>query len=122
MAGDEGHPLPLALDDQPHRHALHAAGRKPRPNLPPQQRRDVVAVQPVDDPPHLLGPDQVLVDLRAGCFKRVADRLFGDLVKHQPMHRHLRLEHLAKMPTDGLALAVFVRRQIEFFGVFQQAP
>ena len=25
------------------------------------------------------------------------------------------------MPTDGLALAVFVRRQIEVLGVFQQA-
>ena len=33
----EGHPLPLALDDQPHRHALHPSGREPRPDLPPQQ-------------------------------------------------------------------------------------
>ena len=35
------------------------------------------------------------------------------------MDRHLRLEHLAKMPTDGLALAVFVRRQIEVLGLLQ---
>ncbi len=62
---DEGHPLPLALDDQPHRHALHAAGRQLRPHLAPQQRRNFVAVQPIDDPPRFLGPHQIVVDLRA---------------------------------------------------------
>ena len=35
--GLEGHPLPLAFDNQSHGHALHPARRKPRPNLPPQQ-------------------------------------------------------------------------------------
>ena len=49
------------------------------------------------------------------------DRFLGDFVKHQPMDRHFRLEHLAEMPTDGLPFAVFVRRQIEVFGVLQQA-
>jgi hypothetical protein len=48
------------------------------------------------------------------------DRLFGDFVKHQPMDRHLGLQHLAQVPTDGLALAVFVRRQIQFVGVLEQ--
>ena len=62
----KGHPLPLALDDQPHRHALHPAGRKPRADLSPQQRRNVVAVQAVDDAADLLGPDQIVVDLREG--------------------------------------------------------
>ncbi len=62
----KGHALPLALDDQPHGHALHSAGRKLRPNLPPQERRDVVAVKPVDDPPHFLCPHQGLVDRVGG--------------------------------------------------------
>ena len=115
----EGHPLPFALDDQPHGHALHAAGREPRANLPPQQRGNVVAVQAIDDPADFLGPDQVVVDL-AGVLQGVADRLFGDFVEHQPMDRHLRLQHLAEVPTDGLSLAVFVRRQIEVLGVLQQ--
>ena len=118
MAGDEAHPLPFALDDQPHGHALHPAGREPRTNLPPQQRRHVVAVEPVDDPPHLLGPHQVGVDL-ARLLQGLADRLFGDFVKHQAMDRHLRLQHLAEMPTDGLPLAVFVRRQIQVLGVLE---
>ena len=110
---------PLAIDDQPHGHALHPSGREPRANLPPQQGRNLVAVQPVDDPPRFLGPHQVVVDLpRMG--QRLADRLFGDFMKHQPMHRHLRLQHLAEMPTDGLSLAVFVRRQIQVAGVLEQ--
>ena len=57
----------------------------------------------------------------ARLLERFADRLFGDLVEHQPVDRHLRLQHLAEVPTDGLALAVFVRRQIEVLGVLQQA-
>ena len=116
---DEGHPLLFPLDDQSNRHALHAAGGKPAANLPPQQRRDVVAVEAVDDAADLLGTDQILVDLprlRQG----LADRLFGDFVEDQPVDGHLRLEHLGQVPTDGLSLAVFVGRQIEFAGVFQE--
>ena len=59
----ERHPLPLALDDQPHGHALHAAGRKPRPNFRHSRGRDVIAVKAIDDPPDFLGPNQVVVDL-----------------------------------------------------------
>ncbi len=49
------------------------------------------------------------------------DGFFRDLVKHQPMHRHLGLQQFMKMPTDGLPFAVFVRRQVQVFGVFEQA-
>ena len=90
-------------------------------DLPPQQRRDVVAVEPIDDPPHLLGPHQVVVDL-ARLLQRLADRLLGDLVEHQAVDRHLRLQNLAEVPTDGLALAVFVRRQVEVLGVLAAGP
>ena len=47
----------------------------------------------------------------AGIGQGVVNRLLGDLVKHQAVDRHLGLEHLAQMPTDRLAFAVFVRRQ-----------
>ena len=49
----------------------------------------------------------------------VANRLFGDFVKNQAMDRHLRVEHFAEMPTNGLPFAVFVRRQIEIGGLLQ---
>ena len=42
-----------------------------------------------------------------------------DLVKHHPLHRHVRLEHLEEMPRDRLALAVFVRGEIELARVLQ---
>ena len=116
----ERHPLPLALDDQPHGNALHPAGRQPRPDLPPQQRRNVVAVEPIDDPPHLLRPHQVVVDLPRAA-KRLANGLFGDFMENQPVDGHLRLQDLAEVPTDGLALAVFVRCQVEFRGALQEA-
>jgi hypothetical protein len=117
---NERHPLPLALDDEPHRHALHAAGRQFRPNLAPQQRRNFVSVQAVDDPPRFLGSHQIGVDvarIRQGFF----DRLPGDFMKHQPANGHLGLEDFSEMPTDGFAFAVFVRRQEEVFGFFEQA-
>ena len=63
----------------------------------------------LQDPPRLLGLDKVFVDL-SGVRKRFLDRLFRDLVKHQPMYGHLRLEQLVQMPTDGLAFAIFVGR------------
>ena len=115
----EGHPQSLALDDQPHGHALHPAGRQLGPHFAPQQRRNFVAVQPVDNPPRFLSFDQVAVDLPR-MLERFLDGLFGDFVKHQPMDRHLGLEQLIEMPTDRFPLAVFVRRQVKVFGVFQQ--
>ena len=116
----EGHPLTLALDDQPHGHALHPAGRKPRADFPPQQRGNIVAVKAIDDPADLLGPHQIVVDL-ARALQRVEDRLLGDFVENEPVDGHFGLQDLAKVPTDGLSLAVFVRGQIEFAGPFQQA-
>ena len=48
------------------------------------------------------------------------DRLLGDFVKDQAPDGYLGLEHLAEVPTDGLALAIFIGSQEEFFGIFQQ--
>jgi hypothetical protein len=99
--------LLLALDDEPHRHALHAAGAQPGLDLLPQHRGHHVAVQAVDDPSALLRVDELLVDL-AGLRDRAADRLLGDLVELDAPDRHLRLEDLAQVPADRLALAVGV--------------
>ena len=55
----EGADLALALDDQPQRDRLHASRGKPAPHLVPQQRRDLVAHQPVQHAPRLLRIHQV---------------------------------------------------------------
>jgi hypothetical protein len=85
----EGHAQALALDDQPHGNTLHAAGRQLGPHLAPQQRRHLVAVETIDDPPRFLCPHQVFVH-GAGVFGGCFDRLFRDLMKHQPMDGHFR--------------------------------
>ena len=115
-AARKAHPLALALDDEPRRDRLHAAGREPRHDLLPEDRRDLVAVEPVEDAARLLRVDEALVDL-AGLVERPLDRVARDLVEDHPAHGHLRLQHLEQMPGDRLALAVLVRREQELVGV-----
>ena len=61
--GAEPHPGPLALDDHAGGHALDPAGRQAGHDLLPQDRRDLVAVEPVEDPAGLLGVDQAAVEV-----------------------------------------------------------
>ena len=116
---DEAHPGALALDHDPGGDGLHAARRQLWHHLLPQHGTDLVAVQPVQDPPGLLGVDQRGVEL-AGGVDSVLDRLRGDLVEHHPAYRHLGLECLKQVPGDRLALAVLIRRQEQLVGVLQQ--
>ncbi len=72
----EGHALALALHDQACRHGLDAAGGEPARDLAPQDGRDLVAVQAVEDPPGLLRVDQAHVDLPR-LLERALDRRRG---------------------------------------------
>ena len=108
----ERHALALALHDEARRDRLHPPGREPRHHLLPEHGRDLVAVEPVEDPAGLLGVDEAVVDLsRVGEGAR--DRVLRDLVEHHPPDGHLRLQHLDEMPGDRLALAILVRREQE---------
>ena len=118
LGRDEGDPLALPLDHEPRRDRLHPAGRKPGHDLLPEHRRHLVAVEPVEDPPRLLGVDEILVDV-ARSFERSRDRVARDLVEDHAANRDLRLQHLDQVPRDGLALAVLVRREQELVGVLQ---
>ena len=119
VGGDERDPFAFALDDQAHRRALDATGRQAAVDATPQHRRHLVAVQPVEDAPRLGGVDQAVVEL-TGVVDRVVDRGLGDLVEHHPLHGHLRLQVLEQVPGDRLALAVFVRREIQLGRVLQR--
>ncbi len=115
----EGHAGPLPLDHHTGGHALDPAGRQPRHDLLPQDRRHLVAVEPVEDATGLLGVDQPPVEvppLEDGPL----DGRTGDLVEHHPLDRHLGLEHLEQVPGDGLALAVLVRGQVDLAGLLDQ--
>ncbi len=115
----EAHALLLAHDQQPHRHALHAARRELRGDLLPQQGADAVTHQPVQHAPRLLRVDQVRVDAAGGVEGR-EDGALGDLVEHHALHRHLRLEDLHQVPADRLPLAILVGCDVELVGALQR--
>ena len=113
-------PLALLVDDQAGGHRLDAAGGQAGHHLLPEDRRDLVAVEAVQDAPRLLGLDEVVVD-RARVGDRVEDRLAGDLVEDHPVHGDvLRLQLVEEVPGDGLTLAVLVRGEVQLVGVLEQ--
>ncbi len=111
---DERLDLPLALDHQPHRDRLHPAGGEAAAHLLPEQRADLVADQPVEDPARLLRVVLGLVE-RARVGDGLLDRLLGDLVEEHP-HRVGVTELLAEVPGDRLALAVGVGGEEDLVG------
>ena len=117
--GDEGHALAFARDDQPRGHRLHSPGREPGRDLAPQEGRDLVAHEAVEDAARFLGVHQLRIEL-AGIVERPGDGLRRDLVEHHALDRDLRLEHLVQMPGDGLAFAVLVGCEQQFVGLFEQ--
>ena len=70
-----------------------------------------VAVQAIENAAALLRPHQILVDV-VRVVHGLANGLLGDLVKDDPLDRHLRLENLLQVPADRLALAIRVGRQV----------
>ena len=116
---DERAALALPLDDEPDGDRLNAAGRQPLHDLLPEDGRDLVAVEAIEDPARLLCVDQALVD-GAGLAERALNRVLGDLVEDHPAHGHLRLQDLEQVPGDRLALAVFVRREQQLVGALER--
>ena len=109
----------LAIDNQPHRHALHAAGAQSRAHFLPQHRRHGVAVQAIEDAAAFLRAHQVLVHV-VRILDGLLDRVFGDFVKDDALDRNLRLEDLLQMPADRLALAIGVGGEEDFGGALQR--
>ena len=108
--------LALALDDQPHGDRLHPPGRQARLHALPQQRRDLVADQPVEDSPGLLGVEQVRVDpARVG--EGVEDGVAGDLGEcHAGGPGGVLAEQDGHVVGDRLALAIEVGCEHEAVG------
>ena len=123
--GDERHPLALAVDDHARRGGLDAAGAERRTlaaaaDLAPEHRRHIPAVEPVEHATGLLRVDEGEVEF-TGVVDRGADGVLGDLVEDHPVHGNLGLEHLEKVPRDGLALAVFIGGEQDFVGALERA-
>ncbi len=105
----------LAFHDHAQPRRLNPSGGQAVGDLFPDQRRQGVPVQTIEDPASLLRPDQLQVDA-AVIVQRVFDRLLGDFVEHHPAHRHLRFQDFEEVPGDALSLAVFISGQVENLG------
>ena len=116
--GLEGHPLAFAVHHHAGDDGLHAAGGEAAGHLAPQHRGDLIAVEPVQDAPGLLGVHQVLVDI-AQVVHGAVDGFLGDFTEGHPVDGNLGLEHFQQVPRDGLALAVPIGCEIESVGVFE---
>src|SRR5437870_706467 len=105
--------LTLVPADDPAGGRPHAARREPAAHLVPEQRRELVADQPVEDAARLLRVEAVAVEL-AGLLERLEDRLLRDLVEQHAVDvLRPRAELLRDVPGDGFALAVGVGRQVD---------
>ena len=103
----------LAVGDQPDGHRLDPARAQVARHLLPEQRAELVADEPVEEPPGLLGVDHVHVD-RADVAERLLDGPLGDLVEGHPADPVVgQVEGLLEVPGDRLALAVGVGRQVD---------
>ncbi len=76
----EGFDFALTLDDQPQSDGLHASGGKAAAHFVPEQRRNLVSDQAVQDTTRLLSIDQILIDV-AGMLESFLHGAFGDFVE-----------------------------------------
>ena len=104
----EGADLLLAVHDDPRRHALHAAGTQPSGDLLPEDWRDLIADDPVHDPPCLLRLDPRHVDGPGGLEGPLHLGLRDRVERHALGPAGIDAEHLRQVPGDGLPLAVEV--------------
>jgi len=89
---------------------LDAPGAEARLHLLPQDRRECVAVKPVENAPALLRANEVLVDV-SRIVERLPHRIFRNLVKDDAPDGDPRLQHLREMPADRLAFTIRVSGQ-----------
>ena len=113
------HALTFPGDHEARGHRLHAAGGQGRADLAPQEGRDLVAVEAVEDAAGLLRVHEVRIQV-ARVLQGALDRFLRDFVEHHAAHGNLRLQDLQEVPRDGLTLAVLISCQIEFVALLEE--
>ena len=115
------HAVAFPGDHEARGHRLHAAGRQGGADFAPQEGRDLVAVEAVEDAAGLLRVDEVRVQV-ARVLQGALDRFLRDFVEHHAANGHLRLQDLEEVPRDGFTLAVLIGCEEEFVGLLQELP
>ena len=109
----EGLDLALTIDDEAHRHGLNPPGGKTSLDLLPQERRQAIADQAIEDATRLLGIDLLEIDL-PGLQEGRFHRALGDLVERHAVDVLLfERELLGQVPADRLPFPVRVCRDVE---------
>ena len=112
LLGHEISDLLFPVRHQAHGHGLHPPGGQAPADLFPQQGRELIAHDAVQDAAGLLSVHQVLVNV-PGLADALGDHLAGDLVEGDPEGFILRqVQQLLQVPADGLSLAVWVGGQV----------
>ena len=114
-----GHAVAFLGDHEARGHRLHAPGRQGRADLAPQEGRDLVAVETVEDAAGLLRVHEVRIQV-ARVLQGALDRFLRDFVEHHAAHGNLRLQDLQEVPRDSLTLAVLISCQEEFVGFLEE--
>ena len=114
----EGTDLFFAIHHQPSGHRLHTACGQAPSNLFPQQRRQLIAHNAVQNAPGLLGIHQILVNgpwiLNTGVY-----HILCDLIKCNTMYLILvQIQQVFQVPRNCLSLTVRVSCQIHALNLF----
>ena len=120
LLGDKGPDLVLPVHHQPCGHRLDPARREAPAHLFPQQRRELIAHDPVENPPGLLGVHQVLVD-GPGLLDGLGHDALGDFIEGDPVDLVVgNVQQGLEVPGNGLALPVRVGCQIYLIALFRE--
>ena len=115
--GLEGLDLLFPVHNQPNGHALHPSGGQAPAHLAPQKGAELIAHQPVQDTPGLLGVEEVAVD-GAGMGHALGNALFGDLAEGDPVGvLDVQTQQMSQMPADGLSFPVRVGGEKDLVGL-----
>jgi hypothetical protein len=103
----------LAIADDAHGHRLYAPGAESPSHLFPENGTELVAYQPVQDAPGLLG--LVFIEIKGQRFaERLQDRLFRQIIeKDAPDLRFFGGNFLGDMPGNGFSFPVGIGGQID---------
>jgi hypothetical protein len=113
--------VPLALDEEPERDRLNATSRQAFLDRLPEDRTRLVADQAVEHTTRLLRVDQARVDI-ARMLHGLAHGVLRDLVEQDAPDAGtgLPLDLLGHVPSDRLALAIRVGRDIDGIRVMRR--
>ena len=112
LLGLEGTDLVLPIHHHPGSHGLDTTGGQPPAYLLPQQRRQLIANDSVQNAAGLLGVHQIIVNV-PGMLDRILHYLLRNFVKRDPLSLPVRqIQKLLQMPGNGLSLPVRVGRQV----------